>query len=598
MSDHIPFFCSTNMGKKSSKKLNKRLMTTTYVRRSTRGNGKENIAVQIENLFKQQIIIASETSLATPPSSPVTSLSLCSKNRVSRTKRLNRRRHFHRKMLSMKHALIARQSQAAKYIQYFRQKQIKKRKQELKKKKQQKIEVIDDRNETESEHDIQVPRSRFNECSFSIDVANILPFIGRRKSVQPTVVPATTCDEEGEKNFNEKKSYKCATKLSVDKTADVSSNLPILISSSKKLITTKINVRKLLVMLYKHLMNAHGRNFPTLMIQQQLKTTKPKTFHCDVCQEIFKNATILRAHKTSSHDQDNLLATQEHHNVSIQVDLIEDDNNSLFDESTKIDTPPEKKNEQSQMQLFMEYTQTNSQITLTEDQAKRSIVLCSSCLEDAQLDDVERFLDMFNLEYSEDVTLSTTHLITCDNYKPYICPLSVKVIKAIAHHCYIVSYRWIQECLQQSRLLTCEPFEMRGDESESWVEHNGMKRSRLYLEKYSLFKDFTFILKCNSCQYIMSRLELENIIRQCGGKIEQKITKQILGKLAVTTVQQNHPPTNHRIVVLCEHSYLIGKQRLYEKLKKLGIQFLAPEWIIESITEYRLKSFVSYEEEP
>lgn len=69
----------------------------------------------------------------------------------------------------------------------------------------------------------------------------------------------------------------------------------------------------------------------------------------------------------------------------------------------------------------------------------------------------------------------TTHLITDeDNSETLVCPLSKKVIQAVARHLYILTYRWVDDCLKLNRIINEKPYEIQGDLTLS-SDHHGSK---------------------------------------------------------------------------------------------------------------------------
>ena len=73
-----------------------------------------------------------------------------------------------------------------------------------------------------------------------------------------------------------------------------------------------------------------------------------------------------------------------------------------------------------------------------------------------------------------------THLITDEigHEDSLICTLTKTVVFAIAQHCFILSFRWIMECMRQNLIVNEEQFEIEGDHLIS-TKHNGARRSRL-----------------------------------------------------------------------------------------------------------------------
>lgn len=98
---------------------------------------------------------------------------------------------------------------------------------------------------------------------------------------------------------------------------------------------------------------------------------------------------------------------------------------------------------------------------------------------------MKKFVLLFNcrLLILDDQTVfnhSITHLITdeIDHTDSLICTLTKQVIFAIVQHCFILSYRWICDCLQKNLLINEEQYEIEGDHLIS-TKHNGPRRSRL-----------------------------------------------------------------------------------------------------------------------
>ena len=120
-------------------------------------------------------------------------------------------------------------------------------------------------------------------------------------------------------------------------------------------------------------------------------------------------------------------------------------------------------------------------------------------------DRLDQFLQQFNVQYSDEIDETTTHLITDDTTIPFVCALSSKVVHALARHLTVLSIRWIDECLRCEKLLLDEfalQFEIRGDLTCSTMYHGGMQRSRLISRRHSLFTKHIFMLKCAGVQNV------------------------------------------------------------------------------------------------
>lgn len=224
-------------------------------------------------------------------------------------------------------------------------------------------------------------------------------------------------------------------------------------------------------------------------------------------------------------------------------------------------------------------------IQFSEDPQK-PIYLAVTCLGAPQVDLVNRFLHRFSSRVFESLIIGprTTHLIANDEGHPLRSPLSMKLIEAIAHHCFCVSIRWISECLKFDRIINESPFEIQGDNTDAQA-HGGPQRSRLTLNRYSLFQNISFMIKCRENPEIkMTNSRLEELITTCGGQIITCVTQRLL--------EQN------KILVLCDQQYVTERRNNYEQCRKLGIHFVSSDWVLESVLEYRQKPFVLFEEIP
>lgn len=98
----------------------------------------------------------------------------------------------------------------------------------------------------------------------------------------------------------------------------------------------------------------------------------------------------------------------------------------------------------------------------------------------------------------------TTHLIIGKEEKSLLCPLTTKLFQSIARHLFIVSPRWINDCLQEKNILDELNYEIRGDIPFGGY-HDGMRKSRLS-KQVKLFDKCQFFILCDHCQnYMVSK---------------------------------------------------------------------------------------------
>ncbi|CAF2719642.1 unnamed protein product [Rotaria sp. Silwood2] len=218
----------------------------------------------------------------------------------------------------------------------------------------------------------------------------------------------------------------------------------------------------------------------------------------------------------------------------------------------------------------------------------KRFVLAYSCLYASELVELRRFVSMYpnQLSISDCIDDHTTHLIMGREEKSLLCPLTMKLFQAIARHLYIMSFEWINQCLKQNDIINEINYEMRGD-IPFGDYHDGMKKSRLSKE-VKLFEKCQFFILCDGCQDRMSKDELSALIKLCHGSI--------LHTFPLKATNDNSALT----IVLCDKLLPFdsaSQQHLFQLCRSSGVHFLSPEWIIESIVQFTLQSFDSYEED-
>ncbi|UJR26682.1 hypothetical protein I4U23_007999 [Adineta vaga] len=220
---------------------------------------------------------------------------------------------------------------------------------------------------------------------------------------------------------------------------------------------------------------------------------------------------------------------------------------------------------------------------------EKEIILSSTCLDDDQMTRLNNFCTRFNIKSSNIVDKYTTHLITDEEGETLVCPLSKKVIQAIAYHMHILTYRWIDTCLKMNQIIHEKPYEIQGDLTLS-PDHHGMQRSRQSILPYNLPKtylleNYSIMLKCDGCQGMMNNDELIELVKLCGAKYT---TDSHFSRFQSGIIR----------VVLCEKEYLINRKEVYEKCVQAGVHFVTPEWFLESLVHYCIQPFQEYEITP
>lgn len=105
------------------------------------------------------------------------------------------------------------------------------------------------------------------------------------------------------------------------------------------------------------------------------------------------------------------------------------------------------------------------------------------------------------LSISQCVDDCTTHLVIGLEKQPLLCPLTMKLFYAMTRHLYIITFRWITDCIKQNRIIDETNYEVRGD-IPFGKYHDGMRKSRLS-KNTKLFQNCQFHILCDGCQRYM-----------------------------------------------------------------------------------------------
>ncbi|CAF1614869.1 unnamed protein product, partial [Adineta ricciae] len=248
---------------------------------------------------------------------------------------------------------------------------------------------------------------------------------------------------------------------------------------------------------------------------------------CDVCNKFFRSDYLKSHRQRAHHDQQILSSSSEGNSSSEQSETAS--NRSLNENVTSNEMLRPCVSNTPATITIAEMDSDDAPILFRNDSAPR-IVLAVTCLESYQIELVEKFIEKFSSRVCQTASIDsrTTHLITNDEKSPLRSPLSMKLIEAIAHHCFCVSYRWISDCLNQDRILDETSYEIEGDDTDV-LPHGGPRRSRFVPNRHSLFENICFMIKCTENSDIrMTNERLEDLITTCGGQIITCVTQRLL----------------------------------------------------------------------
>ncbi|CAF0894738.1 unnamed protein product [Rotaria sordida] len=153
------------------------------------------------------------------------------------------------------------------------------------------------------------------------------------------------------------------------------------------------------------------------------------------------------------------------------------------------------------------------------------IVISTTTLLDHQWTTVLTFLRQFpqvQLATNLNVNNFTTHLLIDDSEKLLHCTITKKIVQASARrHIFIISSRWITECIHLNEIIDEHPFEITSDSHTTLrLSVQNFQNNHKYLfNNSSSTLIYGFAIECRQCQGSISRNELIELIELTGAKL-------------------------------------------------------------------------------
>ena len=176
---------------------------------------------------------------------------------------------------------------------------------------------------------------------------------------------------------------------------------------------------------------------------------------------------------------------------------------------------------------------------------------------------------------------STTHLLIDDRENLLHCTITKKIVQAaVRRHVFIVSVRWIKECLRTNQLVDEHPYEIRSDTHTTLrlsVQDNHDTRQCLF---DTLVPKLThgFAIECRQCQGSISRGELIELIELSGG-----------------TLFEDGRPVDI-LVVLCDTNEKnvskLKEKYLHEQTST--IKYVTSDFLLKSIIKFEVQDVDKY----
>ena len=179
------------------------------------------------------------------------------------------------------------------------------------------------------------------------------------------------------------------------------------------------------------------------------------------------------------------------------------------------------------------------------------------------------------------MTNATTHLLIDDTENHLHCTITKKIVQAAARrHLFMISIRWINECLQYKAFVDEHPYEIKSDTHTTLrlSRQDFQSTSKYLFDSNALNTIYGFAIECRQCQGSINRHELIELIELSGGKFYE------------------HDRVIDLLVVLCD----INEKNL-DKIKDKyrhetvsSIKYVTSDFLLKSIIKFEIQDIDKY----
>ncbi|CAF4229570.1 unnamed protein product, partial [Rotaria magnacalcarata] len=244
------------------------------------------------------------------------------------------------------------------------------------------------------------------------------------------------------------------------------------------------------------------------------------------------------------------------------------------------DNPPESIIKKRKYEALLPLLKSSNLSLISADK----IVISTTSLLAHQWTNVVTFLRQFPqvaLATNLNVNNSTTHLLIDDSEKNLHCTITKKIVQAAARrHIFMVSSRWINECIRLNAFVDERPFEITSD------SHTTLRLSAqdFQSKKKSLFNDpssttkYGFTIECRQCQGSINRNEIIELIELTGAKL------------------YNNDSAIDTLIVLCDtnEKNLNKIKEKYLHITVSNIKYVISDFLLKSIIKFEIQEIDKY----
>ncbi|CAF4189360.1 unnamed protein product, partial [Rotaria sordida] len=247
-----------------------------------------------------------------------------------------------------------------------------------------------------------------------------------------------------------------------------------------------------------------------------------------------------------------------------------------------VNTSSQQTTSETELQSESKKRKRESSIVLSSIPSNK-IVIATTALLDDQWNDVLSFLRQFpqvQLSTNLNVNNSTTHLLVDDSENNLHCTITKKIVQAaVRHHIFIISSRWLNECMRLNKFVDEHSYEIISD------SHTTLRLSEqnLNLTNKHLFCQnsqylYAFAIECRQCQGSINRSELIELIQLTGAQLFQN-------EQAVDV-----------LIILCDtNDKNINKiKEKYTNAPASNIKYVTSDFLLKSIIKFEIQDIDKY----
>ena len=179
------------------------------------------------------------------------------------------------------------------------------------------------------------------------------------------------------------------------------------------------------------------------------------------------------------------------------------------------------------------------------------------------------------------VNNSTTHLLVDDSETHLHCTITKKIVQAaVRRHVFIISSRWINECIHANKLLDEHPYEIQSDSHTTLrLSIQNLEKNNKYLFNNSSLKYiYGFAVECRQCQGSINRNELIELVELTGAKLYDNESNIDI------------------LIVLCDtnEKNLNKIKEKYLQTNVSNIKYVTSDFLLKSIIKFEIQDVEKY----